>query len=66
MSAGCTRALRALARKARRLGFEITPTKSNHARWVAPDGTVEMHGTTPRQATISHVQRWLRRIERNL
>jgi hypothetical protein len=64
VSAGTTRELNALRRKARRLGFTITPTKSNHFKWTAPDGRTETHGSTPRAATISRVQRWLRQWSR--
>jgi len=39
--------LRAIARAARRAGWEISPTRSHHLRWQSPDGTVIVTASTP-------------------
>jgi predicted RNA binding protein YcfA (HicA-like mRNA interferase family) len=38
---------RAVARAARRAGWEISRTRSDHLRWRAPDGTVIVTASTP-------------------
>jgi hypothetical protein len=54
MSLGINKDLEPLARRVRRMGGVVEITRSNHVRWVLPDGTVlrtglTMHDTTARQ-----------------
>ena len=39
--------LRAMAALARRLGWQVTPTRSGHLAWRSPDGTVVYTPSTP-------------------
>jgi hypothetical protein len=51
---GINKDLEPLARRVKKLGGAVEITRSNHVRWVLPDGTVlrtglTMHDTTSRQ-----------------
>ena len=54
MGLGINKDLGPLARRVKRMGGTVEITRSNHVRWVPPDGTVPrtgltMSGTTARQ-----------------
>jgi hypothetical protein len=64
VSAGTTRELNALRRKAKRLGFAIERTAKGHYLWRDPSGRTETHGGSPRRASVTHVARWVRQWSR--
>jgi hypothetical protein len=54
MGLGINKDLEPLARRVKRMGGAVEITRSNHVRWVLPDGTVlrtglTMHDSTARQ-----------------